>query len=237
MALEDDDASVRREFSAFLSVSALSLVGGGALVAVRFVLTDRFFYFFLIWNLILALVPYGIAVAIFRVSRAERGPRTYAALAALGVCWLIFYPNAPYIFTDFIHLVNRTWLRSGTDLIEKETLQWYDLVTCSAFAFLGHSVGLISIDLVLRSFKGVVKLALARGLVGVAIMLAGFGLYVGRFVRFNSWDLLLHPIETLSTILSYLGDPRAILLSTAFSAFILITYVVHHISRRSMSRS
>ena len=222
----------RSEFTAFLWVSALSLIGGGALVAVRFVLTDRFYYFFLIWNLVLALAPYGISVALYRVSRREPSPRNYAALTVLGLCWLIFYPNAPYIFTDFIHLVNRTWLRTGSDLIAKETLLWYDLVLCSAFAFLGHSAGLISIELVFRSFKGIVRPALARTLVSVAVLLAGFGLYIGRFVRFNSWDLLIDPFRTAARILPYLGDPRAVLLSAAFSAFILITYVVHHISQR-----
>jgi uncharacterized membrane protein len=72
----------------------------------------------------------------------------------------------------------------------------------------------------------------ARCLVGAAIALAGFGIYVGRFVRFNSWDLILHPVDTLAEILPYLGDGRAILLSAAFAFFILITYTVHHLSRR-----
>jgi uncharacterized membrane protein len=226
------DGAVKKETVAFLWVSALSLLGGCALVAVRFVLTDRFFYFFLLWNLALALVPYGIAVAVFAVSRREQKPKTVALLAALSVCWLVFYPNAPYIFTDFIHLVNRTWLRSGTD-IEKGTLLWYDLVLCSAFAFMGHEAGLISIELVLRSFQGIVNRRVARILVGTAVLIAGFGLYVGRFVRFNSWDLFLHPILTAGKILPYLADARAALLSSAFAAFILITYAAHHLSRKT----
>jgi uncharacterized membrane protein len=229
--MSSSDDAVRKEFAAFLWVSALSLLGGGALVAVRFVLTDRFFYFFLIWNLALALVPYGVAVAVFSVSRREQTPGNVALLSALAVCWLVFYPNAPYIFTDFIHLVNRTWIRGGTD-IEKETLLWYDLVLCSAFAFMGHSAGLFSIELVLKSFQGVVNRRAARLLVGLAVLLAGFGLYIGRFVRFNSWDLFIEPFETAGRILPYLADARAVLLSAAFSAFILITYAVHHLSRK-----
>ena len=230
--MHSSDGAVRKEFVAFLWVSALSLLGGCALVAVRFVLTDRFFYFFLLWNLVLALVPYGIAVAVFSVSRRERTAGNVGALSALAVCWLLFYPNAPYIFTDFIHLVNRTWIRGGTD-IERETLFWYDLVLCSAFAFMGHSAGLISIELVLRSFQGVVNRHAARLLVGIAVLMAGFGLYIGRFVRFNSWDLFIEPVETASKLIPYLGNAHAALLSAAFSAFILITYAVHHLSRKS----
>ncbi len=226
------DGIVRKEIRAFLGVSALSLLGGCALVAVRFALTDRFFYFFLLWNLVLALVPYGIAVGLFAASRRRKSPGTYTLIAALSVTWLVFYPNAPYIFTDFIHLVNRTWIRGGED-IGKETLLWYDLVLCSAFAFLGHSAGLISIDLVLRSFKGVVNVKLARLLIVAAAAIAGFGLYVGRFVRFNSWDLILDPIGTARRIIPYFAEPQAALLSAAFAAFILITYAVHHLSRKS----
>lgn len=229
--VERYDNPARKELRAFLWVSALSMLGGCALVAVRFALTDRFFYFFLIWNLVLALVPYGIAVALYGVSRLERSPRKVPMIAGLSVCWLVFYPNAPYIFTDFIHLVNRTWIRASD--FDKETLLWYDLVLCSAFAFLGHAAGLISMDLVLRSFQGVVNRHAARALIAVAAVVAGFGIYVGRFVRFNSWDLFVRPLDTAGQILPYLADPQAALLSAAFAAFILITYAVHHLSRKS----
>ncbi|HCM27073.1 MAG: hypothetical protein A2Z99_11535 [Treponema sp. GWB1_62_6] len=227
------DDAVRSERTAFMLISFLSLLGGCALVAVRFALTDRFFYFFLIWNLVLALVPYGISVAIFAVSRGAPGRRRIVLLSGLSLLWLLFYPNAPYIFTDLIHVVNRTFVRSGNDLLGKEILLWFDLALCSAFAYLGHTVGLISIDLVLRSLKGVVAPAIARSLVAIAIAIAGFGIYVGRFARFNSWDLIVSPIETAARILPWLVDANAILLSAAFSAFILITYVVHHLARRT----
>jgi uncharacterized membrane protein len=226
------DGTLKKELAAFAWVSALSLLGGCALVAVRFVLTDRFFYFFLLWNLALALVPYGIAVAVFGVSRRPPTSRNLVLLWLLSVCWLLFYPNAPYIFTDFIHVVNRTWIRGGSDL-GKETLLWYDLVLCSAVAFMGHSAGLMSIDLMMRAFKGIASRRIAWILVGIAVAVSGFGLYVGRFVRFNSWDILIHPIDTAGAILPYLWNPRAILLSSVFSAFILITYAVHHLSRKS----
>ncbi len=228
----DEDAAVKKEFTSFLWVSSFSLLGGGALVAVRFALTDRFFYYFLIWNLALALIPYGISVAIFRASRRERTRFNTVSLTLLCLLWLVFYPNAPYIFTDFIHIVNRTFVRSRTDILEKETLLWFDLVLCSAFAYLGHSAGLLSIDLVFRSFKGVLRPRLARALVALAILIAGFGIYAGRFIRFNSWDLIAHPLRTLSGLLPYLGDGKALLLSLAFSAFILLTYAAHHLTQR-----
>lgn len=224
--------NTRSKLAAFVGVSILCLTCGAALVAVRFALTDTFFYYFLIWNLVLALAPYGIAVGLSAVVLRPRTRLNIAAIAALGTCWLLFYPNAPYIFTDFIHVVNRTYVRGG-GAVGKETLVWFDLVLCSAFAFMGHYVGLVSIDLVLDSFKGVLRPLAARALVGVAIALAGFGIYVGRFVRFNSWDIILAPLATASKLLPYLKDPRAVLLSAAFAAFILITFAVHHLSRKA----
>lgn len=220
------------EFRNFIYISLLSLCGGAALVAVRFALTDKFFYTFLIWNLVLALIPYGIGVAIYAVSRPPRKKSAPLLFAMLWVAWLVFYPNAPYIFTDFIHLVNRTFVRSNTELLSRETLLWYDLVLCSAFAYMGHVAGLISIDLVLRSSKGFLPVGLARAFAAIAIILAGFGIYIGRFIRLNSWDFFLNPLSTFLQIAGYLRDGKAILLSLAFSLFILVTYAVHHLSRK-----
>lgn len=227
-----EDGAVKKERRTFLTIAAIAFSGGTALIALRTALTGRFYYFFLVWNLFLALVPYGLSVAILTLSRGEKGRRTYAAITVLALLWLVFYPNAPYLFTDFIHLVNRTWLRGRFDVFGKDTLLWFDLVLCSAFAYVGHMVGLLSIDLMLRSLHGLVSPWKARTLVGCAIVIAGLGLYVGRFVRFNSWDLFLDPVMTASGIAPHLDDPRTLLLSGVFSAFILLTYVVHRLSRR-----
>jgi len=227
-----EDQAIRAEQKKFLRISAVSLAGGSALVALRAALTGRLFYFFLVWNLVLALAPYGLSVAVLAAARRTPGKRTYALIAVLSLLWLAFYPNAPYLFTDFIHLVNRTWLRGRLDLIGKETLLWFDLVLLSVFAYLGHAVGLLSIDLVLRALRGLVSPWKARALVAGAIAFAGIGLYVGRFVRFNSWDLILDPVMTASGIVPHLDDPRTILLSASFSAFILLTYLVHRLSLR-----
>ncbi|GAB1482138.1 hypothetical protein MASR2M78_09530 [Treponema sp.] len=202
-------------------------------MAVRLALTDRFFYYFLVWNLVLALVPYGISVAIFRISKHQQGRLGNIGLVALSLAWLIFYPNAPYIFTDFIHIVNRTFVRSSTDLLDKETLLWFDLVLCSAFAYMGHAAGLLSIDLVLRSFQGFLPATLARVLVGtgrrhsqalVSILAALCGSTAG-----NSFPTLSQPYASCCPM--SLTVPL-ILLSAAFSSFIFITYLAHHITRR-----
>jgi uncharacterized membrane protein len=65
-----------------------------------------------------------------------------------------------------------------------------------------------------------------------AIILSGFGIHIGRFSRFNSWDIVLHPVEALSVLVRSLADPAALLFSLAFSLFIALTYVIFYVVKR-----
>jgi uncharacterized membrane protein len=133
----------------------------------------------LIWNLFLAWIPFALAVAVYDGWRRRRAPGT---LFALGALWLLFFPNAPYIVTDFVHL-ERT----------AEAPYWYDAVTVSAFAWTGMLLGFASLFLmqtVVRQWRGVVA---GWVFAGVALALGSLGIYLGRFLRLNSWDALEHP--------------------------------------------
>jgi uncharacterized membrane protein len=133
----------------------------------------------LIWNLFLAWVPFAVAVAVYDGWRRRRAPGT---LFVLGALWLLFFPNAPYIVTDFVHL-ERT----------ADAPYWYDAVTVSAFAWTGVLLGFASLFLmqtVVRQWRGVVA---GWVFAGVALALGSLGIYLGRFLRLNSWDALEHP--------------------------------------------
>jgi len=133
----------------------------------------------LIWNLFLAWIPFLLAVAVYDGWRRRRGR---GSLLALGALWLLFFPNAPYIVTDFVHL-ERT----------ADAPYWYDAVTVSAFAWTGVLLGFASLFLmqtVVRQARG----AVAGWIFAViAIGLGSLGIYLGRFLRLNSWDALEHP--------------------------------------------
>ena len=133
----------------------------------------------LIWNLFLAWIPFLLAVAVYDGWRRRRSG---GSLVAVGALWLLFFPNAPYIVTDFVHLEHTA-----------DAPYWYDAVTVSAFAWTGLLLGFASLFLmqtVVRQWRGVVS---GWIFAGVALALGSLGIYLGRSLRLNSWDALEHP--------------------------------------------
>lgn len=164
-----------------LTVVALLAASGlcVATVEIRTHETGDSYYRFLVWNLILAWVPLLFAAAAY--SRAQR--RLELRVALLLVPWLLFFPNAPYLLTDFIHLG------------EGPAPLWYDALMLSAFAWTGLLLGFGSLYLVQMIVRRAFGGAIAWVGVLAALLLASVGVYVGRFLRLNSWDALLHPVR------------------------------------------
>ena len=168
----------RRRLATILGLFAGSLFCV-ALVLVRNVHTGNVNFRYLIWNLFLAWIPFALSVFVYDRWRRRR---TGMLLLALGGLWLLFFPNAPYIATDFVHLQRSALVP-----------YWYDAVTIAAFAWVGLMLGFASLYLmqtVVRQWRGVV----AGWIFAVfAISLCSLGIYLGRFLRLNSWDALEHP--------------------------------------------
>jgi uncharacterized membrane protein len=159
-----------------LLLASLFCVG---LVGLRVIETGDSTFSGLIWNLFLAWIPFALAVVVYDGWRRRRAAGT---LVVLGALWLLFFPNAPYIVTDFVHL-ERT----------ADAPYWYDALTLSAFAWTGVLLGFASLFLmqtVVRQWRGVVA---GWIFAGVALALGSLGIYLGRFLRLNSWDALEHP--------------------------------------------
>ena len=179
-------------------VTLLGLVGASlfcvALVVVRYSESGSTKFGGLIWNLFLAWIPFVLAVVVY--DRWRRGRRATSWLWVLGALWLLFFPNAPYIVTDFVHL-ERT----------NDAPYWYDAVTVSAFAWTGVLLGFASLFLmqtVVRQWRGVVSGWLFAG---VALALGSVGIYLGRFLRLNSWDAIEHPSVLPSIAHAVARDP------------------------------
>jgi uncharacterized membrane protein len=213
----------------FLGLSAmLALAASGCLLlfGLRVAITGNTFYRYLVWNLLLALAPYAIAaLGIGFLSRRPPGRARSVVAWATALLWLAFYPNAPYIFTDFIHVVNKTYVRApGGDWLGLNAMLWYDLLMTAAFAFIGHFVGLVSMWLVRDSYARIWGEVPARALVAAAILLSGMGIYLGRFSRLNTWDLLFDPRRVLGELAEAAVDYKAVLFAAAFSLFIFCAY-------------
>src|SRR5215213_4271993 len=162
--------------------------------------------------LILAWVPLVFAIAAY--SRARR--RVDLLVAVLLVPWLLFFPNAPYLLTDFIHLG------------EGPAPLWYDALMLSAFAWTGLLLGFASLYLVQMILRGTFGAVVSWLGVIVALGLASLGVYVGRFIRLNSWDALLHPIRVAEVVHEQLSavPVRMAEALVALVAFLLVAYLV-----------
>ena len=215
--------------TAFLALAALGCI---FLYAIRVAASRHIWYLYLVLNLGLAMVPYLVAAAASLVCEAAPPGRPRSLLLGfLAALWLLFYPNAPYIFTDFIHVIEGTYLRSGSPE-SRGALLWYDIIMNAAFAFMGHFIGLVSMWLVDEAYAQAWGRIWSRALVLVAIFLSGFGIYLGRFSRLNSWDVFFSPRRVLSEVVEAMADPRAILFSAAFSLFILLSYAALAVFKR-----
>jgi uncharacterized membrane protein len=197
--------------TALLVASALCV----ALVEYRIHRTGNPFYRFLVWNLFLAWVPVGFAVLAQR--RARRG--VDVVVGALLVLWLLFFPNAPYMLTDFIHL-------GESRLVPV----WYDALMLSSFAWTGLLLGFVSLYLVQLVTRRVVGPTWSWVGVACALGLASFGVYLGRFVRVNSWDALIRPRSVAHVVRTELENPlqhpRLVAVLVALTAFLLVGYAV-----------
>ncbi len=212
-------------------VIILSFASLAFLVVLRYLVAGRFSQGYLVWNLALAAVPVLIAAAGAKRQFAASSRRRSVAWGVGGfVAWLAFYPNAPYIFTDFIHVIRRGNLGTpAASWMSEVDLLWFDIVLNSAFAFVGHYLGLISMYMTHGTMRRLFGRVAGWVLLAPAILLSGFGIHLGRFSRFNSWDLVFNPLEAVRAALATWSDPATILFSFAFALFIALTYIIHYL--------
>jgi uncharacterized membrane protein len=181
------------------------------LVGFRMVYTRSSEHGALVWNLILAWVPLGLALLVY--DRAEHGRGRGAVVAA--AMWLLFFPNAPYIVTDFVHL-------RGSD----GRAYWFDLVLIATVATTGLLLGFVSLFLVHVVVRRAVGAVAGWAFVAVALLLSSLGVYLGRVWRWNSWDALVRPwvvIERLARAVAS-PEPRPVAFMLAFTLFLGATY-------------
>ncbi len=151
--------------------------------------TQSYFYLFLIWNLFLAFVPLGLSTYL------SQNINKYSVFAIFPI-WLLFLPNAPYIFTDLIHLGK--YSKMGF---------WYDLVLISSFASTGMLAYFITVKQMYVILKQYLKPKNVQLLFVFIAFLNGFGIYLGRFLRWNSWDIIHKPNKLFLEIFTRLRHP------------------------------
>ncbi len=194
-----------------------------SLVVARRLYTGSHGYTNLIWNLFLAWIPFVLAFVAYLLSWRRR--RMYFAIPAFAFLWLIFFPNAPYILTDLQHL--------GPYASSAPT--WYDVILLIWFSWTGMLLGIVSLNLM----QEIIRREMGRGagwvFVVVVSALTGIGIYLGRFLRVNSWDIFQNPALLTTDIPDWITDPSVrsvgfIGLYTLFFIFVYLTlYAFGHI--------
>jgi uncharacterized membrane protein len=204
-----------RRIAVVASLAGLSLFVLGML-AVRMLYTGTRVHGWLAWNLFLAWIPFVLALLLYERSRAGA---SWRVLAPLGLLWLAFFPNAPYLVTDLKHLG-----------VGGQVPLLYDVLLLSAAAWLGLLLGLTSLYLAHGVARRFVSVLDAWALVVAVLALSSFGIYLGRVQRWNSWDLVTHPgsigDQVGGGLLHPLSHPRPLGLTVLLTGFLLASYLV-----------
>jgi uncharacterized membrane protein len=177
--------------------------------------SGTFRYGFLIWNLFLAWIPFLISYFTYTLTLKRGWLYIFIPLAAF--LWLIFFPNAPYILTDFQHLAKFTG----------ELPVWYDVMMLIWFAFTGLLLGMVSLFLMQEIVRREFGRWLGWGFVALVTALSSTGVYVGRFLRWNSWDIFRNPSGMVQYTIERAQDPslQSVVFIGLFGAFFLFLYI------------
>lgn len=166
------------------------------------------------WNLFLSWIPLLVAYVTRVLSRGF--PRQYLITVLLSVVWLLFFPNAPYMVTDLVHL--------SVDYGSNVT--WHDTIMLFYYAQVSLINGLISLYWVHNSWRAVFGNRVGNVLLLLSLPLAGFGIFLGRIKRWNSWDILNNPLGLLDAAVKGFSDRTAILLTFEFALLLGMLYLV-----------
>lgn len=169
-------------------------------------------FIFLPFNLILAWIPVAFALL------ANRTHKRWV-FALCFTAWLVFFPNSPYIITDMIHLKPRA-----------ASPYWFDTAMLYTFAFTGLLVGIFSALIIFRRLKDLTGYYTASGIMLLAMLASGYGIYLGRMLRWNSWNLLTHPTgiwyDTLARITDPFMYPRTYGMTLLFGILLWLVFLV-----------
>lgn len=201
-----------------MAVGALLLTSifGVAMVVFRMAYSGTGEYRNLLWNLVLAWVPFVVALTVYDRHRRGVSPRR---LALPALVWLLFLPNAPYLVTEYKFLGQL----GGAPV-------WYDITLLTTFAWVGLLLGFASLYLMHTVAERLFGAAASWCAALVVLALSGFGVYLGRFERWNSWDVVLDPVTIATSLGGGLADPlshaRTLAITIAMGAFLSLGYLV-----------
>ena len=160
-----------------------------SLLIIRILLSNELTYIFLAWNLFLAWIPFALSQKISSINNRWK-------ILIVTALWLLFLPNAPYIITDFLHLKQRTPIP-----------YWYDILLLFSAALNGLLLGLSSLLTVEKFLLNRYGSKISGIIILCSFFLCSFGVYIGRYLRWNSWDIIVNPSDVAGDILNRVFNP------------------------------
>lgn len=184
----------------------------------RMAVTGKVTFSFLLWNIFLAWIPFALAIFLTWYNRVSKRLNLLTKVTLLG--WLFFFPNAPYVVTDFVHLTYVAWYGHAP--------VWFDIILLIAFAVNGLLLGFSSLYLIQQLIRRYYSRLVTVVSVVVFLFLGSLGIYLGRFLRWNSWDIITQPqglvFDVFDIFVNPWQHPRSVLFTFLYFVFLLTTY-------------
>lgn len=188
------------------------------LLIVRMLLTKSYTYSFYVWNIFLAIIPFLLSKKLCNYSKI-----TFASITIFGV-WLLFFPNAFYILTDFFHYRERKFVP-----------KWYDLLLVFSAAYNGLLVGIISLLQVEMFLQKVFTQKVKNIVIALVLLLSSYGIYIGRFLRYNSWDIVTNTDDVMFTTVHFFLKPWQHIYAWGFIVLFTILFGIIYYSFKKIN--
>lgn len=182
----------------------------------RIILFGNTSFIYILWNIFLAFIPFLISLILLSSTTKDK---IFKPLFIIGfIVWLLFLPNAPYVVTDFIHLGRIHVVPVMYDIFLLFTSAWVSLL-----------LGLYSINHIEKIFLLRFSSKITNTIIAIIIFFTSFGIYLGRYLRFNSWDFFINHNFLISSVFKVFTESNkyenVYYYTLLFFAFIYITYL------------
>lgn len=208
-----------KKISSIYTMLIASILFTLILLLIRIMLTDQLTYIFYAWNLFLAIIPLW-----FSSKLVAQKTITIKSIILI-LCWLLFFPNAPYIITDLFHFTQREHIPL-----------WFDLLIVITAAWNGLMLGLVSILQVEQYLANYLQPTALKFAMATSFILCGFGVYLGRYLRFNSWDIINNIDDLVYQIVHRIIHPLQHTTTWSFTILFAVMMAVFYYTIKAISK-
>lgn len=222
-------------FKKYKEIFFLVLFYGCICLALIIYYDFSFLYYMMAWNVFLALLPLIFAEKAGDALKHGKSARFFAWL----VLWLLFFPNSVYMVTDFIHITSdnffwmvktKKYLENSGFIYSTDIAIWIKLLVIGMGFLLSVFLGMESLYLFEQNIKSKVSKQLRYAGFFTVALLSGVGVFIGRFLRFNSWDVILNPVQLLKQFAAAM-NVFAIQFIIAYTVYIIGCYLLYRVFR------